>query len=618
MELLYVWIEDYKNIKKQGFNFSPKHWFDYDEKTNTIKHEDRNPNYPNNFFGENISNVTAIVGKNGSGKSGILNSIIDIFTNIQHTNQSIKIILITSRPTADTRFKYNKNIGSDKGIKIISNLDNLSLEGNSITRIPIINFGSEILKQFQLIPKIFYYSNVWDLHSINAAEEFDLIDEQKEKIPESISTSSIFKRFNDLYGFKNQEYSAFIDLIASKKCQKANLKIPNFIKFNLCEFSSRDDVFVDKDNYPEFSFYEIDKDLYHQKKWDIYITYRVFFALCNHIIKNAELDAEIITIKRLVAEFIRDYHSSSNEARNRLAVKWIHSFKEYENASDIQLYGSKSALKYIEQLQKLFNSNDYPCYIDIINETDRVKQKLDFIFNATEGEKPFNSEFYKLLDINFVSENNNKNNHQLSTGELALYFILSRFNTIIQHRQNTKVDHYLFLIDEGELGFHPQWQKEYLNILIEELPKLTDKKIQIICTSHSPFLVSDLPKENIIFLNKDKNGLCEVKSPKDMTHTFGANIHSLYRHSFFLENGLMGEFAKGKIDGVIQDINQDDANNKVSDIRKDEILFIINQIGEPLIQSKLKQKYKDVFLPVEDQINELKLELEKLEASRKN
>lgn len=27
MELLYVWIENYKNIKNQGFNFSPKYSF---------------------------------------------------------------------------------------------------------------------------------------------------------------------------------------------------------------------------------------------------------------------------------------------------------------------------------------------------------------------------------------------------------------------------------------------------------------------------------------------------------------------------------------------------------------------------------------------------------------
>ena len=28
MELIYLWIESYKNIKNQGFNFSPSHFFE--------------------------------------------------------------------------------------------------------------------------------------------------------------------------------------------------------------------------------------------------------------------------------------------------------------------------------------------------------------------------------------------------------------------------------------------------------------------------------------------------------------------------------------------------------------------------------------------------------------
>ena len=31
MELLYVWVEDYGNIKRQGFNFSPNYDFEIKE-----------------------------------------------------------------------------------------------------------------------------------------------------------------------------------------------------------------------------------------------------------------------------------------------------------------------------------------------------------------------------------------------------------------------------------------------------------------------------------------------------------------------------------------------------------------------------------------------------------
>ena len=34
MELVYLWIEDYKNIQKQGVNFSPRFTCGYDEDIN--------------------------------------------------------------------------------------------------------------------------------------------------------------------------------------------------------------------------------------------------------------------------------------------------------------------------------------------------------------------------------------------------------------------------------------------------------------------------------------------------------------------------------------------------------------------------------------------------------
>ena len=75
MELVYLWVEDYKNIHEQGFNFSPRFHCEYDD----IKKEltiDENNDYISDFFGENI-NVTAIVGKNGSGKSSVLKNILE-------------------------------------------------------------------------------------------------------------------------------------------------------------------------------------------------------------------------------------------------------------------------------------------------------------------------------------------------------------------------------------------------------------------------------------------------------------------------------------------------------------------------------------------------------------
>jgi len=92
---------------------------------------------------------------------------------------------------------------------------------------------------------------------------------------------------------------------------------------------------------------------------------------------------------------------------------------------------------------------------------------------------------------------------------------------------------------------HPDWQKKLLNYLIEMF-KDRKQEFHFIFTTHSPFMISDLPKENIIFL---KDG----KQDKGVKHnqTFGANIHTLLSDSFFMDDGLMGEFAKGKINEII-------------------------------------------------------------------
>jgi hypothetical protein len=153
----------------------------------------------------------------------------------------------------------------------------------------------------------------------------------------------------------------------------------------------------------------------------------------------------------------------------------------------------------------------------------------------------YDIEFYDDINRTFTS---------LSSGEKSVYILLSSIIYQISNiKSRLKLDHgkysnILLLLDETDLGLHPKWQREYLFNILETLNGSSDKfNYHIIFTSHSPFIVSDLPKSNILFLqNGSRTTLNENK------YTFGQNIHTLLNDSFFMKDEMMmGLFAENKI-----------------------------------------------------------------------
>jgi len=71
MELKYVWIKEYKNLKNIDFNFQhpSEDFFDYNKGFLNIKKSKSKSQ--KDFFGENIKGLKVIVGKNGSGKTNL-------------------------------------------------------------------------------------------------------------------------------------------------------------------------------------------------------------------------------------------------------------------------------------------------------------------------------------------------------------------------------------------------------------------------------------------------------------------------------------------------------------------------------------------------------------------
>ncbi|MEM5650775.1 hypothetical protein AAHB57_28515 [Bacillus cereus] len=87
---------------------------------------------------------------------------------------------------------------------------------------------------------------------------------------------------------------------------------------------------------------------------------------------------------------------------------------------------------------------------------------------------------------------------------------------------------------------------EFLPIVFKNKKELRQKNIQVILTSNSPFLVSDLPSANIIFLRKEQSQTTVMEELGEDHRTFAANIHTLLAHSFFMEDGVTKRFCEKK------------------------------------------------------------------------
>lgn len=124
----------------------------------------------------------------------------------------------------------------------------------------------------------------------------------------------------------------------------------------------------------------------------------------------------------------------------------------------------------------------------------------------------------------------------ISSGQKAYINIFSSiYNSLFRSRNSS-----IICIDEGDLYLHPEWQIQFFEKLNNVLPNLSSGKIQIVISSHSPFLLSDLPNQCLVVLDND-----QAKTGFD-TLTFGANLYDLYSHAFFLGNRVCSQFALKK------------------------------------------------------------------------
>ena len=362
---------------------------------------------------------------------------------------------------------------------------------------------------------------------------------------------------------------------------------------------------------------------------DTYIEYQGLYnptidnyGLSDELIKKFKNDQSHIVFKlRQAFNFVLSVENLSPSTS-----KWM-KLKKKSKAEDFVDFQLKELLDSIncEKSEELINYLPPAIFsFDIVLSSDENSKNIPTTFSAlSSGEQQMihsiNSVLYHLLNLNSV---HNGGDSRIAFKSVNIIF------------------------DEIELYFHPDYQRKFIDQLLKAIDRLKLGKdsegitsLNILFSTHSPFILSDIPSSNILRLAEGK-----PQHNNEANETFGANVHDLLADSFFLDKGFMGEFVKNKVNESIAFLNISKLQKKINELKKQKekeqnhleaenidseikkseedlqfllkisdinptnwpdnqppqnlieyYLQIIKLIGEPVLRNKLESMYNDLF-----------------------
>lgn len=144
----------------------------------------------------------------------------------------------------------------------------------------------------------------------------------------------------------------------------------------------------------------------------------------------------------------------------------------------------------------------------------------------------------------------------------------------------------ILLLDEPENYMHPEMCRTFirnLNVLLSKRNPNTE--LQVLISTHSPFMLSDVMASQVIKMDYDENGKCVISESEKPY--YAANIHSIMADGFFLEYTI-GEQARIFLEDKFKLLQRLTCMNRnLSSSEKEELTMIrslIPNIGDALIR----------------------------------
>ena len=560
--LCYIYIYKFKCLKdvELVINTQYDYHFDNEKKHLSIK-RNKLPDY---FWGAGIYSLATILGNNGAGKSTAIEFILKAIINASGSEPVQGVVVYEEN---EEWYIYN----SQRENKLTVDLNGHSINVDPDTTLPDINtffYTGHFVADYS-------YDRIQtvNLSGLHNASDGCLIRTDLEKFANTSDSYLSFPFVTYLTSHISQNNYRICRLLFNERLRKAFpefnypqyiLLAPNKGGYNGIKF----DPIRKKDVIPEV------KDYLDFVESIVFIDFKnkVLAHFVHYNILNAIAETYLLGPKSTILKRWYDFFNPAEEVLPQLQT-----FASKQNKDEEKILNHILAVLTRMCNDTLFNVKTGSFYIDAFKETATVEKFIEYAFNTR---------FYltsRFFDV-FYLHDKDAISCTLSSGEQKMLDLFSRLYSAIELDPKTFSNlksPSLLILDEAETGFHPEWQRSFIKTLVGFLNSLyvvAGFKYQIILTSHSPILLSDIPVCCCNFLKRDYRNKSTINLRNNHEETFASNVFDLYRDSFFINNGLIGAFAEYKLKKLQNRIEQGDA----------EVAIEIDMIGD--------QRLKEYFL----------------------